>query len=54
MPERLVATLVRPEGETVVRFEHFAARGNVGDESRALFGTLRTKLQRLDQEDPGV
>ena len=49
MPERLIETLVRPEGQLVMRFEQFTAQGSAGDESRSLFNALRTRLQREAQ-----
>jgi hypothetical protein len=48
-PERLAEVLVQPEGKFPLHFEHFAEPGADGEESRALFSVLRTKLQRETQ-----
>jgi ssDNA-binding Zn-finger/Zn-ribbon topoisomerase 1/very-short-patch-repair endonuclease len=45
-PEQLVSSLLGPLGSARLSFEDFANPGRRGDESRALFSALKTKLHR--------
>jgi len=48
-PESLVRTLVQPEGRYRLAFQDYRRPDERGEESRALFTTLRTKLARAAQ-----